>query len=337
MTRHQTGIFPRNRDLASPPPNAVLYGTVYGLLSAVGYTAANIFLRSVTHCDPVWVSCIKSVPTVVMTVPWLAALILRGTKVMPGGRALLALIAAGTFAQLGGNVLFQIALGVLGMALTVPLTLGAMILTGAVIGRFVLQEQITWRSAISMIVLVMAIVVLSLGSGCTSHAESSDKIVGSPLFLGAMGVGSAIVSGFSYALLGAVIRKSVSGQVLLPTTLFVVSMAGAVSLGSISLFRIGVGGVLGTERIDWALMALAGVANALAFLALTKSLQVVGVVYINALNASQVAMAACAGLLLFGETPTIALLLGVALTGVGLMLMRERRPAGPPAAVKNET
>lgn len=321
----------------SPSPNAVVYGTVYGMLSAIGYTAANIFLRSVTHCDPVWVSCIKSVPTLVMTAPWLAALVWRGVKVKPSGRTLLALIATGTFAQLGGNVLFQVALGVLGMALTVPLTLGALILTGAVIGRFLLQEQITWRSATSMIVLVVAIVVLSLGSGNASRAESSEQLSGSALVLGAMGVASAIVSGFSYALLGAVIRKSASGQVRLPTTLFVVSMAGAVSLGSLSLYRIGIEGVLQTGRIDWVLMVLAGVANALAFLALTKSLQVVGVVYVNALNASQVAMAACAGLLLFKEPPTMALFLGVALTGVGLILMRERRPAGPPTAVTHET
>lgn len=306
---------------------------MYGLLSAVGYTAANIFLRSLTHCDPVWVSCLKSVPTVLMTFPWLAVLAFRGINVVPQARTLLALVVTGTFAQLGGNVLFQTALGVLGIALTVPLTLGAMILTGAIIGRFALQEQITWRSAVSMLVLVIAIIVLSVGAGHTNlHSSNSATLdtADSPLVAKVLGVASAIVSGFSYALLGAVIRKSVSGHVLLPTTLFVIAIAGTISLGGLSLYRIGIRGMWETEAMDWTLMALAGIANALAFMALTKSLQVVGVVYINALNASQVAMAALAGLIIFQEPPTMALVVGVALTGVGLVLMRERRAASLP-------
>ena len=61
-------------------------------------------------------------------------------------------------------------------------------------------------------------------------------------------------------------------------------------------------------------MILAGLFNAVAFLALTKSLQLVPVVYFNALNATQAAMGALAGIMLFAEPSTWLLWLGVAMT-----------------------
>ena len=73
------------------------------------------------------------------------------------------------------------------------------------------------------------------------------------------------------------------------------------------------------------MMILAGLANALAFFALAKSLQLIEVVHVNALNASQVAMAAVAGVVLFNESLTTPLVVGVLLTGFGLLLMRRAR------------
>ncbi|MEO8498955.1 MAG: hypothetical protein ABI614_28155, partial [Planctomycetota bacterium] len=63
--------------------SAALWGTIYSVISAVGYTATNVCLRSVTDCDPVWVSCIKSIPTVVGVAPWLVVRWSRGERVFP--------------------------------------------------------------------------------------------------------------------------------------------------------------------------------------------------------------------------------------------------------------
>jgi len=251
---------------------------------------------------------------------------LRGQRVMPTRRAVLALTLASVFAQLGGNVMFQIALGVIGIALTVPLTLGSLIVTGAVLGRFVLQEQITGRSLASMVVLIAAIVVLSLGAETAQESLDTLQNVqeGSGLIVVA-GVASAIVAGFSYALLGTTIRKSISGSMRLPAASFIVSIVGAVGLGTAAMTRIGVGGVLATRPVDWQMMIWAGICNAVAFLALTKSLQLTGVIHVNALNASQVAMAAIAGFVLFHEPLSFALVCGVLMTGVGLLMMRRLR------------
>ena len=233
----------------------------------------------------------------------------------------------GALAQLGGNVMFQFSLGIVGIALAVPLTLGAMILTGAILGRFVLHEQLTWRSVSSMVVLILAIGVLSLGAGeAQASLDALDNALeGEHRFVVAQGVAAAVLSGVSYALLGVVIRKSVSGRVPLPTTLFIISVVGAVGLGVMSIARIRIEGLIETRAVDWQMMVLAGVCNAFAFLALAKSLQLTGVVFVNALNASQVAMASLAGLVLFNEPLTLPLFFGVLLTGFGLAMMRGRR------------
>ena len=66
-------------------------------------------------------------------------------------------------------------------------------------------------------------------------------------------------------------------------------------------------------------MAAAGVFNLIGFLALIHGLQRTTVVHANVVNASQVAMAALAGMALFHEPPNPWVLLGVGLTIVGIV------------------
>ena len=80
-----------------------------------------------------------------------------------------------------------------------------------------------------------------------------------------------------------------------------VSVMGLISLSLLSLQRIGVAGMLQTSLPDLAMMLLAGVCNAIAFVSLTRCLQLTSVVYTNALNAAQAALAAIAGVLIFRE------------------------------------
>jgi drug/metabolite transporter (DMT)-like permease len=59
---------------------------------------------------------------------------------------------------------------------------------------------------------------------------------------------------------------------------------------------------------------------------LTKSLQLTSVVYVNALNATQAALAALAGVLIFQEAFSPRLLQGVLLTILGLAILTRSRP-----------
>jgi drug/metabolite transporter, DME family len=309
----------------------VVVGTLCGLASSILYTVANGFLRALTDCDPVWVSAVKTVPTALFMIPWMLHMHYRGQRAIPP-LAVLAVVAIGGFVgQVCGNIPFQWALGIIGVALTVPLNLGGMIVCGAILGRVFLHEPVTLRAAVAMLVLLVAVFVLFLGAENAHEAVAKTQ---SPHYLElAGGVAAACLCGLAYAVLNTVNRYYVTRGHSLPGTLFTVSIVGMLSLGSISIWRIGLEGMLATTPRDLGLMLLAGVCNAAAFVTLTKSLQLTSLVFVNALNATQATMAALMGVFFFHEPPSPWLLTGVALTIAGLLLMRKRRsPADRVAA-----
>lgn len=309
--------------LPSSLSDPLALGVLCGLAASLGYTAANVCLRAVSHCDPVWVSSVKAFPTVVMFGPVLLYGLSRGTDRLPPARQLAALVIASLISQLGGNVVFQWSLGVVGIALAVPLTLGTQIVAGAVLGRVVLHEPVTVRMALSTLMLIGAISVLSLGAGDASRSVTATQEPPTA-WLVAAGVVAACLSGFAYALLGVVIRYAVSDRMSIPLTLVSVTLTGVIALGLVATLRLGVSGLLATLPHDFWTMMLAGFFNGVAFLALAKSLQLIPLLYVNALSSSQAAMAAIAGILIFAEPSSRTLWLGVAMTIAGLFLMQKR-------------
>lgn len=309
----------------SPEPAGKLWlGTVCGLISAVTYTAANIFLRAVADCDPIWVSAVKSWPTLLIMAPWVLAIGWNGGRIWPDRKTVGLLIFAGLLGQLGGNILFQWSLGIIGIALVVSLSLGTMILAGAILGRLFLAEAISPRTLLAIGILLAAIGSLSLGAGDASRSLTDLNITGeTSLWRLTAGVIAAALCGVAYAVLGVVIR-AVTGQVSVPMTLLIVAFVGAVSLGAFSFQRIGWSGMWQTRPEDLAMMLLAGICNAVAFFALSQALRTTPVVYVNSLNATQATLAAIAGVLLFGESLSWPLLFGVLLTIVGLVCMKPR-------------
>jgi drug/metabolite transporter (DMT)-like permease len=311
-------------------PGTMFICTVSGLLSALLYTAANIFLRAVADCDPIWVSAVKAAPNVFLVGPWLLLLHVRGFVVLPKRSVTIKLALAGLVGQLLGNVPFQWSLGVIGLAIAVPLCLGTIILGGALLGRIFLNEPLTIRTLFSVGLLIGAISVLSLGAGEAQRSVAATLTAAPPTqpwWWLAAGVAAAMCSGLAYAVLGVVIRYGVTGRASLAATVFTVGAVGAISLGILTLWQIGWEGVLATRSADMSMMLLAGLMNTAAFFALTKAFQLASVVYVNALNATQATMSAVAGVLLFHEALSPELFLGVALTIAGLMLMKRGREA----------
>jgi drug/metabolite transporter (DMT)-like permease len=305
-----------------------VWGALCTLFAAVGYTVANGCLRAAAHCDPIWVSAVKAVPTAALMAPWLIVQAARGERLLPTPRVLGILTLGGLVGQLGGNVPFQWSLGIIGMALAVPLTMGTIIVSGALLGRAFLGEPITQRALASIGTLLVAITFLSLGAGEAHRSVDPAAITAASetnWWIMAAGVAAAMLSGLAYSILGAVIRYGVSGRATMTTTLVTVSLTGILSLGPWSAARIGWSGLWNTASADLATMLLAGVCNAIAFLALTRAMQLTTLVYVNALNSSQLAMAAVAGIVFFGEARSPELVFGVLLTIVGLLLMRQPR------------
>ncbi len=315
----------------------MILGTMCGLFSATIYTCANICLKSVSHCDPFWVACLRSLPTTVVAAALVGFRLTQGQPFGLAPRTVFALIGVGLAAQLGGNVGFQYALEGCGLALAVPLTLGTIIIGGASLGRLWLGEPITVRTALAILFLLIAIPILTFGAkeeaadmAATTVASDSMNhaaVEQSPL-LWLFGALSACGAGICYALQGVMLRRMANLRAPTAATLLILSSVGLLSLGPISVGRIGWDGLLATTPHELKTMLYAGIFNAAGFFAISKALEWISVVHLNALNATQAAMAAAAGVVFFHEEPTVAMFLGVALTIGGLLLMdRKRQPA----------
>jgi drug/metabolite transporter (DMT)-like permease len=313
---------PRPPEAKPHEADLILLGSICGLLSAVGYTAANVCLRAASDVDPVWVSAVKAVPTVVIFGPYLAWRAAKALPIGPSPRAFWMLAATGLFGQVGGNVAFQWSLAVIGLALAVPLCLGMMIVFGAWLGWSLLGERVTWRTIASMVVLFIAVTIVCLGAP-TAQASLAQAAAASPL-LALAGAAAACASGFAYALLGVAIRNAARHGAPTTSSLVTVGLVGMLALLPLAYTRIGWAGMAATTANDWFFMLGAGVANAVAFFLLVKSLQMTSIAHVNALNATQAAMAAGAGVLIFGEPLSTMLGLGIVLTAVGLLLMDAR-------------
>lgn len=317
-------------------------GTALGLFSAVCYTITNIFLRHVVVSHDlgwsIWISAIRTVPVALLT----SSITLRraslGKPSFGPPRLMAKLFLVALFIQLAGNVAFQWCLGTVGLALAVPLCMGTLVFAGALLGRIWLGEGINTRTAVAMLLLIVSIAILSLGAERAGPAIVVDTATADRgvLFV-AIGVAAACLSGLAYATSGVVIRRVSTGGLPVTTVLMSISATGTIVLGTLGLL------ILGPERIRaggidrFTDTLLAGTFNAAAFFSLGKSLQLITVNRANLLGASQTAMAAIAGVLIFAERVTVPLVVGVTLTFLGMSLVKApRRPVEIPARSSNE-
>ena len=313
-----------NPSSGPPPPgprafDPVLLGTACCIASALGYTAVNICLRSLAdHAQLAWATCVKESVTVLVVGPWLLWRAHRGLPTMPSRRALLALALVGLVVQLVGNLGIIWSMSVVGLAVTIPAALGVSLAGSAVLGRVFLGERVSPRSMAALGLLIGSIVLLKMGVGGGGPSTAAGPVKT------ALAIGVACLAGGTYATLTVVIRKAVTGTTPIAAVMFIVTGMGVLSLGPLSVWQVGVGQLLHTPPRDFALMLLTGVLNLGAFLAITKGLQLTTIVHANVLSASQVAMAAAAGILLFAEHPNPALILGICLTILGMSLIGRR-------------
>ena len=300
-------------------------GIVLGLVSAVGYSGANLALRDVAVPNDIgwaiWVTANKAWPAAIVGWVLVGMRARRGLPALPPKSALLPLILMGLLMQYGGNLAFQYSLSVSGLAIAVPLCFSTLIATGAWLGRVLLGDPLTPRTLASMGVLMVAIVFLSNGAEhATSalHGEASTAKI-------AAGILAACLSGCSYGSSGVIIRRYVTGTMSVPTTLVVLSTTGVVVMGVHSLFATGLDRMAATTADEWTSIIAAGVLNAIAFFAVAEALKRMPVTFVNILNTSQNAMCAAAGVLLFHEPLSTPLIVGCSLTMIGLLIVDSGR------------
>lgn len=307
-------------------------GTLLGVTSALAYTAANLQLRQVARPGDmdwaIWVSAWKAVPATALAVGLILWRSSRGLPALTPRRLILPLTITGLVMQLGGNVAFQWALSLGGLALTVPLIFATLIATGATLGRILLGEAVSGRSAIAMAVLIMAIGVLSSGAGEATRAMTSQQDSSSIV----LAIFAACLAGASYGACGVMIRIAVRQQISVSATLLPLSLVGIVALGAISWVRMGTENLLATTSGELTIMLAAGVFNAVAFFAVSGALRYLSVNRANLINASQTSMCAVVGVVMFAEPVTGGLIAGTLLTIGGLMMMDREPPEPEPRA-----
>ncbi len=297
-------------------------GTGLCLLAAAGYTACGSFLRAVAvHSDPAWVSCIRTLPVVLASLVLIGHRAARGLPAWPPRRLLILLLLTGLFVQIGGNLSYQWALGQVGLAVTAPLIQGTMVVGGALLGRVFLGESVTLRAAIAILVLITGVVFLGTAAGTARISVEIGDAGAISTAYPALAVGAACLAGTAYATVSVVIRRTVTRHASLSATLFVISATGTVTLGSLSLWRLGSAELLSTDATEFGYMLLAGIFNAVAFYSLSKGLQLIPVARVTALTSSQLAMSALVGILFFGEPWGSGLLIGTALMITGLLFV----------------
>jgi drug/metabolite transporter (DMT)-like permease len=317
-------------DRSDHPTAGLALAVAGGLGAAIGYAGTNMGLRYVSGLDPFFVSAMKALPTVILAAPWIAAMVWRGQKLVPDRRLLGWMIVTALIGQLGGNVLFQLGLRHAGLALSVPINLGAMIIGGAVAGRTLLGEPITRKVVVASCFLVAATAILSWApppDQTGSAATRAMAVSGAPPTTGNMPLGLAanLISGIAYGALGVGLRYCLRGGLPTPVVIGTSTGIGLLVLGAIGLQQIGFSGLAAINHRQWIAMVIAGTLNAIAFVMLTHALKRLGVTVVNLLNATQATLAAVAGVLMFAEPLTTQLTVGVCLTAFGLGVLSLRR------------
>jgi drug/metabolite transporter (DMT)-like permease len=203
-----------------------------------------------------------------------------------------------------------------------------MIAMSAALGWILLKEPIDRLTASALTLLIGSLFLLSLGAEKAESSISRTASSGVEDWRYSVGIIAAFTAGLSYSLLGVIIRKVLQrSQIPVQTPIIFVSTVGAVGLGAWSLLKIGSEGLSEVPGGSWVIMVAAGLCNALAFLFLTYALRILPVVYVNAINVSQVAMAAALGVVVFREAVTPWLGLGLATMLLGFYLMAARTKA----------
>jgi len=298
-----------------------LLGVAAGAICACGYTGANICLRWVAvECDPIFVSFIKAIPIAFLSGVAVVWQMCFGRISISNRRWIVWLLLTGLMMQLAGNVAFQWALGQIGLALTVPLCMGMLLIGSALFGRVWLGERITSRSSWAILLLLAATTILSFS--VSENAAFLRNLPASQMsvwFL-ACGIVAGCLSGLAFAIGGVAIRRALDDGIALVVPLSIISITGVVVLGVWSLFL----GDSMARDVDWndlSTMFLAGIFNAIAFYALGRALQLLPLLQANLMNVSQVMMCAVAGMVLFDEPLGFAQITGITLTVIGLLFI----------------
>lgn len=314
-------------------PQESVTAVLLGLAAAATYSIANMALRQLARPEAgigwdMWVSGTKALPTFIVAVVLIFRRSLDPRASFAEWSFVRPIAIAAVFNQLGGNFAFQLSLKYIGLAVSVPICFASIICSGAIVGRTVLGDKVTFRTAVSIAIMMTAILFLSSGATAravvapdnTAAVASATESPAAAL-TALPGVVTAVISGLCYGVSGVYIRHAVRSRMPIAGTLFLFSAAGFLILCPLSLTQLSFAQIVQINSAEWFTIAIAGIFNALGFFSITAAMKQMNISRANVINASQNAMCAVGAVLFFGEAVTPAALWGMLLTIAGLLLL----------------
>jgi drug/metabolite transporter (DMT)-like permease len=305
-------------------------GQRWALVAAISYTIVNVTLRAAApKIDPFLGSMLRQIP--VAALAWGVVLATRRREFRPrdpaflGWRFVGALLLGGFTSFLVGNVFFFQALADGGLGITVNAVQGGAVFAGIGLAFVVLHERPRREQLAGAAIIAAGLVFVAAAQ------------LGTPRELWPLGLLLAMLAGSSYATSNVVTRLVQRARPILFVTLAGTTFGGIVPLVIVVFIRAGwdPGRVLGGVDPPAILaVLLAGCFNALALIGLTQAMKYVDVATTNTISSSQIVFSFLASALLFGESGSIAMIMGVVLVVVGIVVAqldrsKQRRTATP--------
>jgi O-acetylserine/cysteine efflux transporter len=314
-------------------------GERWAVVSAVAYTAVNVMLRSAAPTiDSSLGSLVRLLPLAV--VAWAIVLREGGHELRPRSpqfltwRLIGALVLGGSASLVLGNILYFHALNTGGLGITAGAVQGGSVLGGLWIGYLALRERPRREQVIGATILVAGLAAIAI-----AQSASIRDLWWLGLLLG-LGAGS------TYALANALSRIVQKERPLLFVALAVSGLGGLIPLSLMVGVRWLTGDPIAGDATAIGSVLLAGVANAAALASLALAVRHAPVASVNTITSASVVFSFVAAVVVFGESGSVPMIIGIALVTAGIVVSQVRRaqrpgeggprpgePATPPEAV----
>jgi len=300
-------------------------GERWAFVSALAYTAVNVMLRiAAPTIDPTLGSLLRLVP---LTSIALVVMLARGSdEVRPNAPAFLGwglvarLVLGGVTALVIGNTMYFLALTNAGLGVTVAGVQSGSVLGGLWIGLLLLRERPLRAQVIGAAFIVAGLI--GVGIAQTGNLSA----------LWWLGLLFALGAGTTYAISNTLSRYVQQRRPVLFATLLIGNLGAIVPLVAILGARAMAGQHIVADQGAATAVLAAGFANALAVASLALAVRTAPVATVNSISSASIVFSFVASILLFQETGSLPMILGIGLVTAGIVVAQIRgrrpRPAG---------
>jgi len=300
-------------------------GERWAFVSALAYTAVNVMLRlAAPTIDPTLGSLLRLLP---LTSIAIVVMLVRGSgEVRPSAPAFLGwglvgrLVLGGVLALVIGNTMYFLALTDAGLGVTVAGVQSGSVLGGLWIGLLLLRERPLRAQVIGAAFIVAGLAGVGIAQ------------TGNLAALWWLGLLFALGAGTTYAISNTLSRYVQQRRPVLFATLLIGNLGAIVPLVVILAARAAAGQHIVVDQGSVTAVLAAGVANALAVASLALAVRTAPVATVNSISSASIVFSFVASILLFNETGSPPMVVGIGLVTAGIVVAQIRGRGPRPTA-----